>query len=81
MAINVYVKAKSIFLSKMFWLGMAEILTGISTLATDLSATLEAGEPISWALIAKGIITIVLRYVTKQPVTVTGKDVKPVEGP
>ena len=77
---QVLVKAKSLFASKTFWLGMLEIATGVGALATDLSATLEAGEPISFALIAKGIVTIILRYVTKQPVSVSGAQAKAVEG-
>lgn len=79
---QVLVKAKSIFSSRTFWLGAAEILTGVGALATDLSSTLEAGEPISWLLIGKGVITIVLRYVTKQPVSVTpGVQAMPVDAP
>ena len=69
-------RAKNIFLSKMFWLGSAEIFAGVAELMLNYLDNPEVG----WIFIVKGIGTIVLRYFTKQPVTLTGKATKPVEG-
>ena len=78
---TVLVHAKSLLASKTFWLGVAEILTGVVALATELSEMLEAGEPVSLLLIAKGMLTIFLRWRTKQPVSASGETVKAVEAP
>lgn len=74
------VPTKSFVTSKTFWLGVIEILVGAMTLLADeIRATLEAGEPISWILIAKGVLTIALRYYTTRPLTFSGKATKHVE--
>lgn len=61
----VYVKTKSLFTSKMFWLGVAEVLAGVTELITEAIAD---SKPVGVAFIAKGLLTIILRIQTKTPV-------------
>jgi hypothetical protein len=82
MTTQVLAKTKSLFLTKTFGLGVLEIALGLAILLMEeVQRATEAGEPIGWGLVVKGIITIALRYFTKQPVTATGKPAKYVEAP
>lgn len=71
------VPTKSIFASKLFWLGVVQIITGVLQLiGTEVLMSDGAG----WGAVASGALTIIFRIVTKQPVSMTGNDVKEVEG-
>jgi hypothetical protein len=63
--------SKSLFASKMFWLGLLQIASGtLELVGTEVLGSDGAG----WAAVGSGVVTIVLRVVTKQPVTVKGGD-------
>lgn len=68
------VPTKKWYQSKTFWLGVLEIIIGISELLMEFIGSTETG--ITSIII--GIATIILRYVTKQPITFTGKTQKQV---
>ena len=68
------VPTKPWYKSKLFWLGALEILAGVAELAISYLESPEAGV----AFIVKGLLTIYGRYVTKQPMTFTGKFTKQV---
>ena len=58
---------KSIFASKTIWVGVIEILIGVlGLLATWLNAGVYTPEAI--VLLIVGILTIVLRFLTSQPI-------------
>lgn len=65
MSTTVFVKTKSLFTSKMFWLGAAQVLVGVGELLTDV---LGSSDPAAAGTIVTGIATIILRATTKQPV-------------
>lgn len=76
---SVLVKAKSLFASKLFWLGVIQIATGVGELITSEVLNSDGA---GWGAVVSGALTIVFRYLTKQPVTVsTSSTVKLVEGP
>jgi len=56
-------EGKKIWQSKIFWLGVLEIACGVA----NYFATLEPGTSI--AAIVAGILTIILRKVTNQPIS------------
>ena len=78
---TVFVKAKSLFASKTFWLGVAQILAGLVEIVDLIQLNVFAGNGGGWAAVISGVITIGLRWVTKQPVSVSGKDAKPAPAP
>lgn len=62
-----WVPTKSMFKSKLFWLGVAEIANGVADMVQN-------GQ--GWPDIMVGVLIIVLRYYTAQPVAVrSGKTV------
>ena len=54
---------KKWYLSKLLWLGVLEIAVGVA----NYIATLDPGTSIS--VITAGVLTIVFRIITKQPIT------------
>ena len=60
--------AKSFWKSKLFWLGVIEIAIGVLAL---LGPFLEVGDfgAAGFVALALGILTIVLRFLTKQPIS------------
>lgn len=54
--------------SKTIGFGLLTILAGAATQFTDLVKTESPGEVPAWLLILAGAGTIVLRYVTKDPI-------------
>lgn len=71
---TVTVPTKPWYTSKLFWLGVLEIISGVSGYLTEAITT-----QASVGSILFGLLTIVLRYVTKQPITFTGRSIKSVE--
>lgn len=69
------VPTKSILRSKTFWLGVATFALALVDFVDLLE--LPAAEKI---LVALGPAIILLRQITKQPVTVTGKEAKSITG-
>ena len=57
---------KSIFTSKTFWLAVVQAVVG----AVGIFNT--AYPSVGWLLVAKSVVDVVLRFVTTQPVSVTG---------
>ena len=74
MTVVTAVPTKSWYKSKLFWLGVLQILGSVASYLADAIQT-EA----TIGGIIFGVLTIIFRYVTKQPVTFTGKKVKSVE--
>lgn len=74
---KMFVPSKAIWQSKTFWFNAV----GLVILAAEYLQTIELGEP---AMQAIGLVLVlgngVLRMLTKQPVTVRGKDAKRVSG-
>lgn len=71
----VFVKTKSIFISKTFWFNI------IAMVVASTQAIMEQGL-LDWEILAL-IVTVgnvILRFITKQPVTVTGGATTPVKG-
>lgn len=69
------VPAKAWWQSKLFWFGVLQVVVGILELiATEVLLSDGGG----WAAVVSGVVTIVLRYVTKQPITFSGKPEKTV---
>lgn len=68
---NMLVPAKAIWKSKTFWFN----LVGLVILAAEYLQTIELGEP---AMQALGLVLVIgngiLRILTKQPVSITGKN-------
>lgn len=82
MTTTVLAKTTPLWKTRTFWMGVIEIVAGVAVLAVDeVSRATEAGEPIGWGLIAKGFVTMALRYFTRQPVTLGGTPAKPVDAP
>lgn len=65
------VPSKKLWESKTVWLGIATILLSILEGVVDLVDL--SGTQYAWATGVIGALIILLRYVTKQPVTVSGK--------
>lgn len=59
---------KSIFASKTFWLGAATSLFGSFQIYVNENAT---NDPLY--LVVVGLLTIAARFVTRDPVSITGK--------
>lgn len=63
--------------SKMVWLGIIQIALDVSNFL--LTADLTGQRP--GILVLSGVLTIVLRYLTKTPLTVSGQEAKPAPAP
>lgn len=70
------VPAKRIWTSKTFWVGVLEIATGVLEL---IDVNVLANDGAGWVAVGAGLLTILLRYITKQPVTVSGRERKHVD--
>lgn len=59
--------AKKFYVSKLFWLGVIQVVIGGLGLVAPF---LEAGvyTPAAYVALASGVLTIVLRFVTDQPI-------------
>lgn len=68
------VPTKKWYTSKLFWLGVLQVALGILELVRD---GLASGE--GWLSMGLGALTVVLRYVTTQPITFRDKPAKVVE--
>jgi len=57
--------SKSIFRSRLFWLGALQVVGGaVELVRTNLSSD----GAIAWGAVLSGVVTILLRAVTSQPV-------------
>ena len=61
---------KTFYKSKLFWLGAIEIAIGALGL---IGPFVEAGvfTPVAFAVLLSGILTVALRFVTDQPITLS----------
>lgn len=73
--VKMFVPAKSIFSSKTFWVAAIEITYGV----LEIVSIEVLGDGAGWMAVALGSLKLILRYVTKQPVTIRGKGGKSVE--
>jgi hypothetical protein len=62
---------KSIFSSRTFWLAVAQAVVGIYAIVVTQHPEIAT---IGYVAIVKSVIDIVLRYLTNQPVSITGTD-------
>lgn len=67
------VPTKPWYKSKMFWLGIAQILGGMAEVVTT---GLQTDEGLGF--IITGVLTVIFRYVTNQPITFSGREYKSV---
>jgi hypothetical protein len=65
--------SKSLFASKVFWLGVAQLAVGVIDL---VKTNVLESETAAWGAVVSGALTIVLRLLTKQPVTLKGGEPK-----
>lgn len=56
-------EAKKWFMSRMFWLGVATVVGGIAEFISELPTTA------STLTVVGGLLTIILRFATNQPVS------------
>jgi hypothetical protein len=59
------VNGKHILQSKLVWAGVAEVLVGLSDL---LQTNVLGSEKAAWGAVGAGVVTIVLRIVTREAV-------------
>jgi hypothetical protein len=62
--------------SKLFWVGFLQILLGVVDL---IETNVLQSERAAWGAVLTGTITIILRYLTTQPLTFSGQAAKPVD--
>lgn len=68
-------RSKAIWKSKTFWLGVVALLIPLLEGVADLFEM--GGEAYAWVTGAVGVLVILLRFVTRQPVTLSGDTTKP----
>lgn len=70
--------SKTIFTSKLFWLGFVQIGTGVLDL---IKTNILESETAAWGAVASGIVTIVFRWFTHRPATLRGGESVSVDPP